>query len=147
MADAIHLSIEIEASVERVWDAVTNQERLRDWFNADMRLDARPGGRVEFAGVNGNEPYRLAGAITEFDPPRRLTWEWDSVPARWPAPTLLTIELTEQDATVRVDMRHHGWERLPEPDRAAAFEAFRQRWTGDELIPLKELVEGVGPTY
>jgi uncharacterized protein YndB with AHSA1/START domain len=145
-AQDIEISIEIEAPLERIWEAIATQERLRDWFNAEMRFEPRVGGQVEFAGLDGDEPFRFGGRVTEFEPPRRLTWEWGWLPPRWPEPTLLTMTLTPKPSTVLVELRQHGWERLPADNRDATYAAFRQGWHGDELIPLKELVEGVGPT-
>ena len=40
----IVISIEIEAPLERIWEAIATQERLRDWFNAEMRFEPRVGG-------------------------------------------------------------------------------------------------------
>jgi uncharacterized protein YndB with AHSA1/START domain len=59
---------------EEVWSALTDAERLEDWFANDVDLDLRPGGEASFRWSNGEE--RLA-TVTEIEPERRLVFEWD----------------------------------------------------------------------
>ena len=42
--------------VEAVWDAITNPERLADWwlpFDADITIDLREGGEMVFTATSG----------------------------------------------------------------------------------------------
>jgi hypothetical protein len=43
---------------DEVWSALTDPERLEDWFANDVELDLRPGGGASFRWSNGEE--RLA---------------------------------------------------------------------------------------
>jgi uncharacterized protein YndB with AHSA1/START domain len=61
--------------VEKVWAALTVPERLADWL-ANAEVDLRVGGR--FALYWEAHDYRMAGVITELDPPRALAWTWPS---------------------------------------------------------------------
>ena len=56
-------------SVEDLWDALTNPERIPRWF-APVSGDLRLGGKYQIEGNAGGE-------VVECDPPRRfgLTWE------------------------------------------------------------------------
>ncbi|HEY3950250.1 SRPBCC family protein [Phenylobacterium sp.] len=71
--------------VAKVWAALTVPERLADWL-AKAEIDLRVGGR--FSLHWDTHDYRMAGVITELDPPRVLAWTWpheqhpDSV-VRW----------------------------------------------------------------
>lgn len=72
-------------SVEKVWSALTVPERLADWL-AKAEIDLRVGGRIALHWETHD--YRMAGVITELEPPRLLAWTWphekhpDSV-VRW----------------------------------------------------------------
>lgn len=58
-----------DTTVEDLWDALTNAERLPRWFlpvSGDLRL----GGRYQFEGNAGGE-------ITECEPPRSLAATWE----------------------------------------------------------------------
>lgn len=59
-----------DTTIEDVWDAVTNAERLPRWF-LPIAGDLKLGGRYQLQGNAG-------GTITECEPPRHLgvTWEF-----------------------------------------------------------------------
>jgi uncharacterized protein YndB with AHSA1/START domain len=70
----IRREIVLPAPREEVWEALTEPERLADWFANDVDLDLRPGGGASFRWSNGE--CRTA-TVTEVDPERRLAFEWD----------------------------------------------------------------------
>jgi uncharacterized protein YndB with AHSA1/START domain len=59
---------------KEVWEALTEPERLEDWFANDVDLDLRPGGGASFRWSNGEE---RTATVTEVEPGRRLAFEWD----------------------------------------------------------------------
>jgi uncharacterized protein YndB with AHSA1/START domain len=59
---------------EEVWEALTEPERLADWFANDVDLDLRPGGGASFRWSNGET---RTATVTEVDPEHRLAFEWD----------------------------------------------------------------------
>jgi uncharacterized protein YndB with AHSA1/START domain len=61
---------------EKVWRAVTEPERLVDWFPAAMTPDLRVGGTIEF-GFGGS------GTVTDLDPPRLFAYTWGDQHLRW----------------------------------------------------------------
>lgn len=57
--------------VAAVWDAITNPERLADWwlpFEADVTVDLREGGEMVFASRSG-EPAPMSVTILRIDAP------------------------------------------------------------------------------
>ena len=82
-------------AVSEVWDAITNPERLADWwlpFDADVTVDLRAGGQIVFAEVGGDEPVTITCTILRVEPPTllehthvdagsRLRWELEPVDA------------------------------------------------------------------
>jgi uncharacterized protein YndB with AHSA1/START domain len=69
-ARAVALTRTYDTTLEDLWDAVTNPERVPRWF-LPLSGDLRPGGRYQLEGNAG-------GTIEHCDPPRRLraTWEF-----------------------------------------------------------------------
>lgn len=79
-------------STRDVWDAITNPERLADWwlpFDADITIDLREGGEMVFEG-RGDEPVTMTFTIlrveapmllehTHADPGSYLRWELEPV--------------------------------------------------------------------
>ena len=64
----------LEYGVRDVWDAITNPERLADWwlpFDAEITIDLRPGGEMTFV-ATGDEPMELTCTILRVEPPMLL---------------------------------------------------------------------------
>lgn len=73
----VEKTIQLEASPERVWRAITEAEELSAWFPESLRWDARVGGEGWF----GWESHgRFAARIEAFEPPRFLAWRWARQP-------------------------------------------------------------------
>jgi uncharacterized protein YndB with AHSA1/START domain len=70
----IRREIVLPAPREDVWDALTDPDRLAEWFANDVDFDLRPGGGASFRWSNGEE---RSATVTEVDPERRLAFEWD----------------------------------------------------------------------
>jgi uncharacterized protein YndB with AHSA1/START domain len=70
----IRREIVLPAPREDVWEALTEPDRLEDWFANDVELDLRPGGGASFRWSNGEERH---ATVTEIDPERRLAFEWE----------------------------------------------------------------------
>jgi uncharacterized protein YndB with AHSA1/START domain len=84
-----------DTTVEDLWDALTNAERIPRWFlpiSGDLRL----GGRYQFEGNAGGE-------ITRCEPPRLLavTWEYGG------GTSWLTLTLSDNAAAgTRLELEH-----------------------------------------
>jgi uncharacterized protein YndB with AHSA1/START domain len=102
---AIHLSIETPATPEDAWEALTDPDRVAEWFT-----DASP------VGAPGDE-YRLdfgdsavAGSIVEVDHGRRFshTWLWEGAEPEDETLVTWTVEPISDDGS-RVILEHGGW--------------------------------------
>ena len=83
----IRFERELAYSVDDVWDAITNPERLAEWwlpFDANITIDLRPGGTMVMEGL-GDEPVLMTCEILKVDPPRLLehTHVGDGAFMRW----------------------------------------------------------------
>lgn len=68
---AIELQIDVKASPEQVWAALTDPEELKRWFPPDARVTPGAGGSIWLSwgpGVEGE------ARIETWDPPRRFRW-------------------------------------------------------------------------
>lgn len=83
-----------QTTIEDLWDALTNEERIPRWFlpvSGDLELG---GGYA----LEGN----ASGSILECEPPRRfvITWEYGG-DTSW-----VTVHLTEEGDETRLDLTH-----------------------------------------
>ena len=62
------------APPDEVWEALTEPERLEEWFANDVELDVRPGGAGVFRWDDGEERHAV---VREAEPGERLVLDWD----------------------------------------------------------------------
>lgn len=148
--DAIVSEIDISASPERVFRALSDPAQLRRWFGSPecpvktWEMDARVGGRYGYrteAGsivVNNVRAFECHGEILECDPPRLLVYTWI---ANWHddpgSRTIVRWELTPKPGGTHVKVTHSGLRNLP-----IARKDYSGGWQG-VLEQLKQFAEAV----
>jgi uncharacterized protein YndB with AHSA1/START domain len=70
----IEREIVVPEEPEEVWAALTEPERLEEWFATEVELDARPGGEGVFRW--GDNDVRRA-VVRELEEAERLVLDWD----------------------------------------------------------------------
>lgn len=74
---AVTVSVDIEADLDRVWDALVSDGGLNPWMGEGATLDPKPGGALAFPDPAGGRLRE--GKVVEVDPGRQLSYVW------WPA--------------------------------------------------------------
>ena len=67
----VEREIELDAPPEEVWEALTEPERLEEWFANDVEFDAERGGT--FRWDDGEVRHAV---VEESEPERRLALRW-----------------------------------------------------------------------
>src|SRR5215210_898954 len=104
----IRREILLDAPREEVWKALTDPERLEDWFANDVDLDLRPGGGASFRWANGEERHAV---VREVEPGERLAFDWEDegevefTLADGADGTLLTVVETSPAGTTALDVQ------------------------------------------
>src|SRR3984957_6185251 len=88
---------ELRHPPEKVWQAITDPDHLREWapFDADKSL-AQTGASVNLTTVNAPQPHITETKIMRADAPHLLEYMWGANPMRWelepiPGGTRLTL--------------------------------------------------------
>jgi uncharacterized protein YndB with AHSA1/START domain len=111
-------SVEIErdivfpASPAEVWEALTEPERLEEWFASEVELDARPGGEGVFRWGDGDERRAV---VRELEPEERLVLDWED-------DGQVVLELEEVDGGTRLHVIETS------PDWSTALELHALAW-------------------
>jgi uncharacterized protein YndB with AHSA1/START domain len=63
----------VEAEPDEVWDALTDPDRLEEWFANDVELEAEPGGEGIFRWRDGEERRAL---VEDVEVGRRFAFRW-----------------------------------------------------------------------
>jgi uncharacterized protein YndB with AHSA1/START domain len=130
------MEIEVEGVPEQVWQALTSQEALRDWFNATTEIEPREGGRVCFEGTRGDQTFRYEGQIASLTPQEQIRFDLRDADG---GSATLAISLRPGEDFTTVELQHDGFDENTNDDG--------QFWNGDELIALRDYVTGIGPTH
>ena len=62
------------AAPDEVWEALTDPDRLEEWFATEVELDPVPGGEGIFRWGDGEERRAV---VREAEPEERLVLDWD----------------------------------------------------------------------
>lgn len=134
----------IRASRQRVFDAWTQPEHLKQWWRANPKwyteiadVDLRVGGkyRLGMRDPDQDGPFVCHGEFVEVTPPDKLvyTWSWEP-PGMDVGKTLVTVEFIDQGESTEVVLTH---ERFPD---AEATQRHHGGWSGciDNFVALLE---------
>jgi uncharacterized protein YndB with AHSA1/START domain len=132
-------SVRIDAPRERVWEAITTPDLMKQWFfGVETETDWSEGSPIVHRGDYQGQPYVDKGTVLTFDPPNRLAHtHWSSVSGVPDAPEnyqTVTWSLTERDGQTDLTVTDDNIRS------AEARDASDQGWEA-ALAALKQLVE------
>ena len=102
MSNAIRQEVSIEASPQRVYDALLDARRFREFTGAPAEIDPSPGGAFAcFGGI-------VTGRNIELVPNRRIVQAWRAT--NWPAGhfSIVTFDLKPTRAGTLLTFTHIG---------------------------------------
>lgn len=135
----IEVEIQIEASAEQVWKALTEAEELQRWFPLEARVTPGVGGEI-FTGWGPG--IQGSSKIVEWKPERRLRTTWFEQPAGTVAPTgsplMVDYLLEAGGGTTTLRLVHSGFGADATWDEE--FDGVRSGWAF-ELRSLRHYLE------
>jgi uncharacterized protein YndB with AHSA1/START domain len=114
--DVIVQEITIQASAERVFEALTDPAQRVKWWGAEgrfqathMESDLRPGGAWLMRGVGmGGRPFTVRGVYRTIERPRLLVFTWLPDWQESATETLVRLDLEERGGVTTVRLTHSG---------------------------------------
>ena len=129
-----------DAPVEKVWQALTDISKMREWY-FPMLEDFKPevGFTTEFNVVKDGKDYLHIWKVVEVIPNKKISYEWRY--GGFPGNSLLTFELTSIDGKTRLVLTHDHLESFEgDIHPALAPSNFLQGWTYFMNIGLPEWI-------
>jgi uncharacterized protein YndB with AHSA1/START domain len=146
MSDRIKKTIELNASVERVWRALADHKEFGAWFR--VRLDqpfaagAESTGQMTYPGFE-HVPWRAE--VVAMDEPRFFSFRWPHMDEKqdvredW-AWTLVEFRLEPTASGTRLTVTESGFDALPAERRAENYRMNEQGWA-EQMGNIKTHVE------
>lgn len=150
MVDSISKSIEIAASIERVWDALIDHEKFGTWFQVALDQPFVAGqastGHMTYPGF---EEYRWEARVVAIEPMRRFAFEWPAtggdkqlMESGVPVPewTLVEFLLEPAGSGTLLTVTESGFDKVPEPRRSNVMRSNDGGWA-EQVKNIREYVE------
>ena len=129
-----------DAPADRVWEAITNKDKMKQWYFDLEEFKPEVGFEFQFFGGSKEKQYLHLCKITEVITGKKLThtWKYDG----YPGESFVTFELFAEGDKTRLKLTHAGLETFPaEPDFARG--NFEKGWTSIIGRSLREYLEKV----
>jgi uncharacterized protein YndB with AHSA1/START domain len=122
----IEKTILIHATVDVVWDLLSSQDGMRQWFEPDMEIDLRKGGKHRH--VDKETGQLITGEVLELEPKKALTISWfeDGPDTDWINPIRFRFTLEELAEGTLVRFVKEGFEQIGKPTWQRTFEAYER---------------------
>lgn len=118
---------EYDAPVNKVWEAITDKQKMKEWYFDFSDFKAEVGFEFTWEGDDGQKKWLHAGKITEVVPGKKLSYTW-KYPG-YAGESLLTFELFPVGNKTRLKLTHSGLETFPGDMTAFRKENFVAGWT------------------
>lgn len=130
----------LNAPVSRVWQALTDNEQMKQWYFKLESFEPRVGFEFSFSGQGSKgDKYMHSCRVTAVEPERKLsyTWAYDS----FPGGSEVSFELFPEGDKTLVRITHTGLESFSKNIPDFGVESFSKGWNHILGISLKEFIE------
>jgi uncharacterized protein YndB with AHSA1/START domain len=126
------------ATADRVWQAITDRDKMEQWYFKLKEFKPEVGFEFEFEGGPPEKTFLHLCKVTEVIPGKKLThsWRYDGYEGN----SFVTWEIFDEGDKTRVQLTHAGLETFPAIPEFAK-ENFVMGWTDILGRMLKEYVE------
>jgi uncharacterized protein YndB with AHSA1/START domain len=131
----IDRSIEIKASPERLWRALTSAAELSAWFQVTIEGEIAPGNAVWMTSEHPqHKGQRFRVWFVEMTPPRRFVWQWHpgasdpTVDYSREPKTTVTFTLEPSGTGTRLRVEETGFDEISLERRAKVYADNSQGW-------------------
>lgn len=129
----------LQAPVAKVWRALTDKQEMKEWYFSIDEFIAKPGFQFKMYGEKKGVKFPISCTIKNVVKEEKLsyTWSYDDFPAE----TLLTFELSEDNGQTVLRLIHEGLEKIPRENTDVSVENHRDGWEFIIGTSLKQYVE------
>ena len=140
MHDNVKISVKVNAPLDKVWNAITNKEQMKNWYFDVPDFEPKIGNNFSFYGGDENEEYHHFCEIVDLIPNEKLKYSWPYTEIS-KENTLVKWELKPENEGTIVTLTHKGLEAFEHLGENFKIHSFRKGWEDIVGKSLKEFVE------
>jgi uncharacterized protein YndB with AHSA1/START domain len=127
------------APVIKVWQALTDNEQMKQWYFDLPAFKPEIGFEFQFLAGEENKEYLHLCKVIDVIDGKKLTYSWRY--DGYPGNSFVTFELFEEGDKTRLKLTHEGIETLGPGNPDFAKENFAKGWTSILDEALKKFIE------
>ena len=140
--------IMLQASVDKVWRALTDKEQMSSWYFTIAEFMALPGFEFKLYGEKKGVIFPISCTVKEVEENRKLsyTWSYDD----YPAETLVIFELKAVGDQTELRLTHRGLQNIPQGGSDVSVRNHMDGWDfiiGSSLKQFVEFEAGLYPNF
>jgi uncharacterized protein YndB with AHSA1/START domain len=128
-----------DASIQKVWQALTSADAMREWYFPQLRK-FQPVAGFQFVFSDDWSPYQKEWRVTKVEDGRRLAHSW--IYKGYPGSSEVTFALLEEGDKTRLTLTHTGLDSFPK-DPHFARKRFEDGWKQILVSNLKNYLRKV----
>lgn len=138
-AQSVVKEIKINASVSKVWKAITDKDEMKNWYFDLEKFEPRVGFEFQFKGGTEERQYIHLCKIKEVVPEKKLSYSWKYESD--PGISIVTFELFPEGNSTKLKLTHEGLENFSQENPDFARENFDKGWEDIIGRSIKEYLE------
>ena len=119
-----------DAPSGKVWEAITDNEQMKEWYFNIASFKPVPGFEFQFEGGSPQKTYLHLCKITEVSVGRKISYSWKY--KDYPGSSVVHFELFTDGNRTNLRLTHEGIESFPQDSPDFARSSFEKGW--NELI-------------
>jgi uncharacterized protein YndB with AHSA1/START domain len=116
----------LNATADVVWKAITEKDRMKQWYFDLAAFKPEPGFEFRFSAENEGRTFVHLCKVAEVIPGKKLSYSWRYEGT--PGQSMVTLELFPEGNKTRLRLTHAGLETFPQ-DKDFKRENFTKGWT------------------
>lgn len=137
--DPIIVEQTYHAPIEKVWQALTDNVEMKQWYFDIADFKPEVGHEFQFEGGTEDKTYLHLCKVTLVEPLKKIqySWRYDG----YDGISFVTFELFKEGEDTRVKLTHEGLESFPSDNPDFAKKNFNEGWNSILSGALKTYVE------
>ncbi len=130
---------EYNASVEKVWNALTRKEEMKEWYFDIAEFEPKIGFQFQFWGGDEHQQYLHLCEVTEVVQNNKIAYTWRY--REYEVTTVVRFELFPEAGKTRLRLTHENVGGFPQDNPAFSIESFTEGWNYILGTSLKEYLK------